>query len=766
MKTTFRILCLLLIAALLLGAAPGADDAGWHYDADFAADGLGGTLERYLAEKGLGERNLTIGWRDIESGEEWYLGADVFSEGASTYKLPLAMLYADWVDEGLLTREDKVGAYTVDEAVREALVRSSNNAADALRYAVSGNQVTYRTEIARNCGLPLDELPSGYYTANQFSPRYLIGTLQTLWDNAGKYGWILDYMKQAQPDSFFSRWRGDYEVAHKTGNALGYVCDTGVVYTARPFLLTVMSGGLQNAEQVIAEIARIAMDYAEYLAAQDAPAPTSEPTSVPTPEPAAAAEEAVLPAPGADGVREIADAAALRAIALDPAGSYRLTADIDLGGADWTPLPFTGTLDGAGHTIYNLTIRAPGAEVEECRDGNNKPYEARYAGLFSAAKFATIRDLNLKGVYAELESEDSCFVAALAGYAYDLTVENVGVEGRIRLYAHGKIVGVGGMVGFGSGWFSDCTSDVELVFEDRNTGLHCEQFLGGLVASGKFTAERCRVDVRGYASVNGFVHTGGMVGMYCGYGLVRDRMMSIVDCTVTGKISFFENNFTRRAYCRGLAGEQVDLLVNERNDISGFVRDERFRYDLILSPESCGEPDYVETVTAPDCARWGCTDHVCQGCGYAWRDSYTPPRHSPGEWTVLREADVGCEGERVRTCTVCGEVLERESIGALSAPEEITPQSIVLSQSDLSLRSGSRIRLEAVLLPEDASACALLWTSLDEKVAEVSEDGTVTAKRGGETVIVCASADGSLRAECRVTVSESFLQRILSFFRR
>ena len=120
MKTTFRILCLLLIAALLLGAAPGADDAGWHYDEDFAADGLGGTLERYLAEKGLGERNLTIGWRDIESGEEWYLGADVFSEGASTYKLPLAMLYADWVDEGLLTREDKVGAYTVDEAVREA----------------------------------------------------------------------------------------------------------------------------------------------------------------------------------------------------------------------------------------------------------------------------------------------------------------------------------------------------------------------------------------------------------------------------------------------------------------------------------------------------------------------------------------------------------------------------------------------------------------------------------------------------------------------
>ena len=78
------LLCLLLAAALLTGAAPraGADAGAWHYAADFASDGLGGTLERYLSEKGLGVRSITIGWRDPESGEEWYLGADVFSEGA------------------------------------------------------------------------------------------------------------------------------------------------------------------------------------------------------------------------------------------------------------------------------------------------------------------------------------------------------------------------------------------------------------------------------------------------------------------------------------------------------------------------------------------------------------------------------------------------------------------------------------------------------------------------------------------------------------
>ena len=772
MKRISGLLGLLLAAALLLSLAPRAEAADWHYEADFAADGLGGTIERYLAEKGLDTRKITVGWQDIESGEEWYFGADVFMEGASTYKLPLAMLYADWVAEGRVSREDKYGSYTVELAVRESLINSSNNAADALRFGVSENHVTYRTAIAQNCGLDLDSLPSGYYTANQFSPRFLIGTLRTLWDNSEKYDWVIDYMKQAQPEGFFSRYRGDYELAHKTGNALGFVCDTGIVFAERPFLLTVMSAGVQNAETVLGEIARIAMDYAEYLAQKDGPAasaptpastPAPTPVPTPTPAPTSAQSETQLPQPGADGVMEIADAASLCAIREDPAGSYRLTADIDLSGVDWTPIPFSGTLDGAGHTIYNLTVRAPGAEREECRDGNNKPYEAVYAGLFSTAKNAAIRDLSLRGVYVEVESEESCFIAALAGYAFDLKAENVSVEGRIRLYAHGKIVGVGGVIGFGSGWFTDCASDVELVFEDRNTGLHCEQFLGGLAASGKFTAERCRIDIRGYASVNGFVHTGGMVGMYCGYGLIRDRMMSITDCTVTGKISFFENNFTRRAYCRGVAGEPVDLLINERNDISGFVRDEHFRYDIILSPESCAAPEYTETVTAPDCTHWGHTEHVCRGCGYSWIDSYTPPRHTPGAEEILREPDYRQEGEAVVRCSACGAELERYSLPALALP---SVERIALSAETLRLERGESAALAVDFFPENAPPCALVWTSSDEAVAQVSADGTVTAIRGGEAIVRCTSEDGTLAAECRVEIPLSFFQRLLALFRK
>ena len=264
-KRLSRALCLLLAALLLLGAAPAFAAGEEPFAADFAADGLGGTLERYLSERGLNERLVRVGWRDLAGGGEWYQGADLFVEGASTYKLPLCMLYADRIAAGELSRGDALGAWTVEEAVREALVHSSNNAAAALRRGVSEDQAAYRRAIAVHCGLPPEELPGGYYTANQFSPRYLIGTLQALWDGGERYGWLIDYMKQAQPDSYFSRFRGELEVAHKTGNALGFVCDSGIVFAERPFLLTVMTNGLGDAERVIAEIGRIAMDYAAYL---------------------------------------------------------------------------------------------------------------------------------------------------------------------------------------------------------------------------------------------------------------------------------------------------------------------------------------------------------------------------------------------------------------------------------------------------------------------------------------------------------------------
>ena len=78
-------------------------------------------------------------------------------------------------------------------------------------------------------------------------------------------------------------------------------------------------------------------------------------------------------------------------LAEDPEGYFLLTADIDMselaaepGGANWTPIAFSGTLEGASYTIYNLKIDSFGQETVETVDGNAKVYKTLSAGLFSA----------------------------------------------------------------------------------------------------------------------------------------------------------------------------------------------------------------------------------------------------------------------------------------------------------------------------------------------------------------------------------------------
>ena len=301
-------------------------ETGFHYEADFSRESLGEVLERYLAERGYGDCAVTIGWYDVESGEEWYHGADTYLEGASIYKLPLSMVYADKIAAGELTEEDKIGGYKLGDALRLTLVDSNNNTARRLRDNLSTNYAEYRGILAQYCQIDPDSLPREYYSVNHFSARYMIGTLRTLYENAEKYETVIDYMKQARPDDYFSLYSGEIEVAHKYGSDEGYVCDSGIIYTERPFLLCVMTYNIGYAKIVIGQLARIAMDYAEYLAAQEPepePEPTEEPADAPAPgpsfEPADGAKEPEAAAPqpaAADG-----NASGLRVLLLPIAGA-------------------------------------------------------------------------------------------------------------------------------------------------------------------------------------------------------------------------------------------------------------------------------------------------------------------------------------------------------------------------------------------------------------------------------------------------------------
>ena len=75
---------------------------------------------------------------------------------------------------------------------------------------------------------------------------------------------------------------------------------------------------------------------------------------------------------------------------------------------------------------------------------------------------------------------------------------------------------------------------------------------------------------------------------------------------------------------------------------------------------------------------------------------------------------------------------------------------ISLDRSALTLVSGGSTALTATVSPSNADQ-TVTWTSSDEAVATVAQDGTVTAVAAGEAIITASA--GAYRASCTVTVT-------------
>lgn len=152
--------------------------------------------------------------------------------------------------------------------------------------------------------------------------------------------------------------------------------------------------------------------------------------------------------PNADGIYQIHSAAGLANMAKHPDGKYELLQDVDLAGADWTPVgtesaPFTGSFDGKGFAITNLNITA-GA------DG--------YTGFFGVNQ-GNVQELILEQVQI---SASAGYVGTLAGCNAG-TLEDCHVSGTMKL--SGDAV-AGGLVGKAhTGTLTDCEAGVRMEAE-------------------------------------------------------------------------------------------------------------------------------------------------------------------------------------------------------------------------------------------------------------------------------------------------------------
>lgn len=379
-----------------------------------------------------------------------------------------------------------------------------------------------------------------------------------------------------------------------------------------------------------------------------------------------------VPARAEGAPTEISTPEDLAAMANDPSGSYMLMEDLDMEGITWNCFDFSGTLDGNGHSILNLSVTQSGENTETALDGNQKEYPAVYAGLFAKLEGAEVKNLNLVNIRGLVETDQPCFLGGIAGYSMDSTVSGCTVTGQLELRAHEGILGVAGVLGYGLGTIDGCTVDVTLICVDTDAQTSDEQFLGGAFATGFMSVTDSNIRLDAYISEHGFVHSGGVAGMLLQYPIGMGKSSQITGNTVDASITFFEHSAKRRAYCGEVVGELLKTMnfnYGINNNTKTLRKNEVKTYDTELRPEKCANPHYTENVVASDCQNYGYTEYTCDTCGYSFRDHYQLHAHTVHQWTTEKAATESETGLSTGICDVCGETVERVD-PVLTTPEE------------------------------------------------------------------------------------------------
>lgn len=245
---------------------------------------------------------------------------------------------------------------------------------------------------------------------------------------------------------------------------------------------------------------------------------------------------------------------------------YKLMADIDLGSVVYSDavikvdgVPFTGSFDGNGFTISNLTINAPTTD---------------YVGLFGlASPGVELKNLTLTNV--SVVGNDK--VAGLVGHNYTSDITNCHVAGSVDGYNY-----VGGLIGYNStGAISNCSVDISVTGGNYRVGgligytrtctidncsatgivdvPNSDEVIGGLIgmASDFSIITNCYADV----TVIGYERVGGLIG--------NTFNSTVSNCYATGDVTgtaVSANNtsgtWVSRYYAGGLIGQ------NHTTDVS------------------------------------------------------------------------------------------------------------------------------------------------------------------------------------------------------
>lgn len=297
MKTLQKLLAAAFVLCLLLTIIPcaSADDA---QESAHSYDFSGKTWDEVIADfmekyPGYYDTEVALGYYNTVTGEEYYLNPDSYIDAASTYKVPLNMLYAEKIADGEMTLDTEICGYSYSELLHRTIVDSSNELA-ALLWENYGGYNVYRHDIAKYASPDPDSIDRTFYINNYITARQALTILRTLYENQERFPYIIDTMKEAEPDNYFNSGESRFEIAHKYGLLKitekipaepvdsdsedeeaappaekeeikhYYINDTAIVYTDEPIIIVYLSDKSPCAFEMMSAYCTLMCDYTQY----------------------------------------------------------------------------------------------------------------------------------------------------------------------------------------------------------------------------------------------------------------------------------------------------------------------------------------------------------------------------------------------------------------------------------------------------------------------------------------------------------------------
>ena len=479
---------------------------------------------------------------------------------------------------------------------------------------------------------------------------------------------------------------------------------------------------------------------------------------------------------------------------------YKLTGDIDLTEwietnnptNGWIPVTLRGTFDGDGHTVSGLWCNSdngglfglivPGAIAKDIKvsiaDGKAVQGNTSVGGIV-ADNMGTVTRCMVTG-----EIEGGSTAGGIAGQNSGSISECYSSGSVVSSMANSKLGGIVGENQSG-GKTIDCYSTADITTTGDNS------YAAGIAGYNSGTIEKCYAGGSIYGSV---------VAGICGYGSGAEAQVK--NCVAVNKylsatksalriLGGYNANANAPATTDNYAFEGMPVSVN---NIPQKI------YDDPLNGTT-KTIDELHTKATYEALGWDMENlwKIDEGSSLPYFEVFSVPvseisldkteatleRQSTLQltatvlpedcwnntviWTSDNESVAIVDGDGLVTAVGIGEA----NITATAADGSgitatckvtVTPKlvtSVTLDESELTIEKTYTAQLSATITPDDADNRTVTWTSDNEEVATVDENGLVTAVGIGEANITAIAADGSgVTATCKVTVTPKLVTSV------